>query len=138
MLIDERPSAPEDCILWARKLFQSYYHEAIAQLLHNFPEDQQTSSGSRFWSGTKRCPHTLDFDTHNQFHFEFVYAAAILRAQQFNLKPIEDREHCAEVANSYLPEKFVPRSGVKIAATEAEASNEGAEEDRKCIDFLTF
>jgi ubiquitin-activating enzyme E1 len=132
-LIDERPQNSEDCVKWARKLFQSNYHNAIGQLLHNFPADQQTSSGSKFWSGTKRCPHTLTFDPSNQFHFDFVYAAAILRAEQYSLKPILDRQICAEIATNYQPEPFVPRANVRIASTEAEAANEQNEEDRKYI-----
>lgn len=129
-MIDDRPHNSEGCVLWARKLFQSYYHDAIAQLLYNFPADQQTSSGSRFWSGTKRCPHTLTFDPNDKFHVDFVYAAGILRAQQYNLEPVVDRDRCVEIATSYAAENFVPRSNVRIAATEAEAANEGAEEDR--------
>lgn len=130
-LIDERPTNANDCVLWARKLFDSYYHNAIAQLLHNFPAEQQTSSGSKFWSGTKRCPHTLTFDPNNQFHFDFVYAAAILHAEQYNLKPIVCRNQCAEISSTYVPEKFVPRANVRIAATEAEAANEQNEDDRE-------
>ena len=64
-LVDDRPKKPEDCILWARGLFQQYYHNQIAQLLHNFPAEQRTSEGVKFWSGTKRCPHALDFDIKN-------------------------------------------------------------------------
>lgn len=128
-LIDERPTTSEDCIKWARKLFQSYYHNAIAQLLHNFPANQETSSGSKFWSGTKRCPHVLNFDPDNQFHFEFVYSAAILRAEQYNLEPIVDRDQCAQIAATYRPDPFVPQSNVRIAVNEAEAANEGNDED---------
>ncbi|VDN33731.1 unnamed protein product [Gongylonema pulchrum] len=61
-LIQERPSGPEDCIKWARLNFQEYFHNAIAQLLHMFPEDQVTDLGMKFWSGSKRCPHVLEFN----------------------------------------------------------------------------
>lgn len=61
-LIDDRPESAEDCIKWARLLFQEHYHNTIAQLLHTFPADQMTQHGVKFWSGTKRCPHALDFD----------------------------------------------------------------------------
>ena len=64
-LIDERPASVEDCVKWARELFQKFYYNQIAQLLHNFPEDQITSQGTKFWSGTKRCPHVISFDAKN-------------------------------------------------------------------------
>jgi ubiquitin-activating enzyme E1 len=128
-LIDERPKKPEDCILWARELFQQYYSNQIAQLLHNFPPEQLTSQGVKFWSGTKRCPHPLQFNINDPTHFEFIYAASILRAQQYRLEPIMDRNRITEVVQSYKPEPFEPRSGVRIAVTEEEAANQDNMED---------
>ncbi|KAI6227320.1 hypothetical protein M3Y99_01268400 [Aphelenchoides fujianensis] len=120
--------AEKDCIKWARDLFQHNYHNDIAQLLHNFPADQLTSGGTKFWSGTKRCPHTLNFDINEKFHFDFVYAASILRAEQYKLQPITDRQQFAQVATGYSPPAFQPQKGVKIATTEAEAQAEGGED----------
>ncbi|KAE9551105.1 hypothetical protein FO519_005683 [Halicephalobus sp. NKZ332] len=131
-LIDERPGSAEECVQWARELFQKYYHNQIAQLLHNFPEDQLTSQGMKFWSGTKRCPHVVDFDPNNPTHFDFVYSAAFLRAFQYGLKPIVDKKQFLEVVAKFTPPPFVPQSGVKIAVTDEEAQAqdaEGAEDD---------
>jgi len=47
--------------------------------------DQLTSSGQLFWSGPKRCPKPLDFDSDNELHLDFVYAAANLRAAVYGL-----------------------------------------------------
>uniref|UniRef100_A0AC34GJH6 Ubiquitin-activating enzyme SCCH domain-containing protein n=1 Tax=Panagrolaimus sp. ES5 TaxID=591445 RepID=A0AC34GJH6_9BILA len=116
-------------VLQALDLFQQYYHNQISQLLHNFPAEQLTSQGVKFWSGTKRCPHALDYDVNNPTHFEFVYAASILRAQQYRLEPIMDRSRIAEIAKSFAPEPFQPRSGVRIAVTEEEASAQDNMED---------
>lgn len=56
ILVDEKPNCFEDCVAWARTQFQDLFHNQIAQLLHNFPPDQTTSTGQPFWSGPKRCP----------------------------------------------------------------------------------
>ena len=45
VLVDDLPKNFEDCLSWARHLFQDLFHNQIAQLLHNFPADQTTSSG---------------------------------------------------------------------------------------------
>ncbi|KAI6187519.1 hypothetical protein M3Y98_00253000 [Aphelenchoides besseyi] len=119
-LNDERPKSAEDCIKWARDLFEHHYHNEIAQLLHNFPADQITSTGSKFWSGTKRCPKTLSFDLNDKFHFDFVYAASILRAQQYKFKPITDRNEFSRLASAHQPTPFTPKSNVRIAVTDAE------------------
>ncbi|VDK18279.1 unnamed protein product [Anisakis simplex] len=123
-LIDDKPADAEDCVKWARLLFQENYHNAIAQLLHTFPPDQMTSQGVKFWSGSKRCPHVLDFDINKEEHFNFVYAASILRAEQYNLEPILDQKRIMKVLSTIKPEPFKPKSGVKVALTEAEAKEQ--------------
>ena len=40
LLVKERPNNFEDCVAWARLLWQELFHNQIAQLLHNFPPDQ--------------------------------------------------------------------------------------------------
>ena len=55
-LVEERPVTFEDCVVWARLQFETLFNNQICQLLHNFPEDQVTAGGTKFWSGSKRCP----------------------------------------------------------------------------------
>ncbi|VDN06695.1 unnamed protein product, partial [Onchocerca ochengi] len=50
-----------------------------------FPPNQVTEQGIKFWSGSKRCPHVLDFNPDKPEHFNFVWAASILRAQQYGI-----------------------------------------------------
>jgi ubiquitin-activating enzyme E1 len=39
MLIDEKPKDFPHCIGWARDLFDQWFRNDIAQLLHDFPAD---------------------------------------------------------------------------------------------------
>lgn len=120
-LVDDKPADFQDCILWARKHFESQYSNQILQLLHNFPKDQTTSSGEPFWSGPKRCPHALQYDVTNPAHFDYVYAGANLKAEVYGLPQVRDRHLVTEMIAKVVVPKFVPRSGVKIAVTEADA-----------------
>merc|ERR1712038_1981198 len=122
-LLVGRPSSFEDCIEWARKYWQEMFHNQIAQLLHNFPADQVTSTGQPFWSGPKRCPKPLNFDASCSLHMDFIVAAANLRAVVYNIAPCRDRELIANFLNTIEPSipKFKPKDGVKIAVTDAEA-----------------
>jgi len=99
------------------------FHNQIAQLLHNFPADQVTSTGQPFWSGPKRCPKPLNFDASCSLHMDFIVAAANLRAVVYNIAPCRDRELIANFLKTIEPSipKFKPRDGVKIAVTDAEA-----------------
>jgi ubiquitin-activating enzyme E1 len=110
----EKPISVEECITWARQRFEELYHNAIAQLLHNFPLDQVTSSGAPFWSGPKRAPAPIVFDGANELHLDFITAAANLRAFNYGLKGSTDRAFIRKIADSAIVPEFVPKSGVKI------------------------
>merc|ERR1719180_694280 len=66
LVVQEKPESWKDCVAWARLTWQELFHNSIAQLLHNFPADQVTSTGNLFWSGPKKCPKMLNFDPEDQ------------------------------------------------------------------------
>ena len=126
-LVDERPVTFEDCVVWARLKFETLFNNQIRQLLHNFPPDQVTSSGTKFWSGSKRCPKPLVFDlTHKcedaemNNHLDFVVAAANLRASMYGINGRTDRDYFEKVLKDVIVPDFSPQEGVKIAANDAE------------------
>lgn len=123
VLVDERPSSFEDCVVWARKRWEELFNNQIQQLLYNFPPDQLTSTGAPFWSGPKRCPHPLKFSVDNDLHLDYVVSAANLKAYLYNLPgtPIRDRETIKAMVSKIHLKEFSPKSGVKIAVTDAEA-----------------
>lgn len=98
-IIDDRPHSYEDCVKWARLHFQEQYHNQIAQLLFNFPQDQTTSTGQPFWSGPKRCPVAINFDVNNPLHLDYILAAANLKAEVYGLPQVLDRALTAELVN---------------------------------------
>ncbi|VDL98153.1 unnamed protein product [Schistocephalus solidus] len=119
-LVTSRPKHFDDCIVWARNLWQEFYTNSISQLLFNFPADHKTTTGTPFWSGTKRCPHPLNFDVHNPTHLAFIVAAANIRAFMYSLPECRDADEIArKVSAMHVPE-FVPRSGIHIDVTDAE------------------
>jgi ubiquitin-activating enzyme E1 len=126
-LVNDRPVTFEDCVVWARLKFEELFNNQIRQLLHNFPPDQVTSSGQPFWSGSKRCPKPLTFDLEDtcedagmRNHFDFVVAAANLRASLYGIKGRTDEEYFREVLKNIIVPDFAPEEGVKIAENDAE------------------
>ncbi len=116
-LKNERALTFEDCVSWARMLFEKQYNNAIQQLLYNFPKDSVTSSGTPFWSGPKRAPDPIKFDPSNPTHFTFLVAATNLHAFNYNIKvQLKDQnEYLAALENVIVPD-FSPDPGVKIQA----------------------
>jgi ubiquitin-activating enzyme E1 len=130
-LVDERPVSFEDCVVWARLQFEKLFNNQIRQLLFNFPEDQVTSTGTKFWSGSKRCPKPLIFnledkceDAKMRNHFDFIVAAANLRAQMFGINGRTDEAWFVECLRNVIVPDFTPQDGVKIASSDAEAKEE--------------
>jgi len=121
VLINQKPSCFEDCIAGARLSFEEFFANTIKQLLFNFPKDQTTSSGALFWSGPKRCPEPIAFDSSNDLHLDYVVAGANLRAFNYGLPPNRDRAWIKSIVDGVTVPTFVPKSGVKIAVTDAEA-----------------
>jgi ubiquitin-activating enzyme E1 len=95
-------------------VFQQQFHNTIGQLLYNFPQDQVTTKGERFWSGNKRCPHVLEFDANNKTHLDFIVAASNLLAYMYYIDQNDDREYIKQVVSKIQVPKFQPKTGVKI------------------------
>lgn len=145
-LTTDRPRTFEDCIAWARLLFEREFNNKIQQLLYNFPKDSETSSGTPFWSGPKRAPDALKFDPSDPTHFGFVVAAANLHAFNYNIKsPGLDKDiYLRELDNIIVPD-FSPAEGVKIQANDSDpdpnaeaqgSSFDDTDELKKIIDLL--
>jgi ubiquitin-activating enzyme E1 len=96
-LIDERPQDFNDCVKWARFLWEDSFNNTIQQLLFNFPPDQTTTTGQPFWSAPKRCPRAEFFASEGRC-VDFVYAAANLRAQMYGIEMIRDKGIVAGMA----------------------------------------
>lgn len=124
-LLNDRPYSFDDCIKWAREEFEVKFNHDIQQLLYNFPEDAVTSNGGAFWSGPKRAPKPLKFDINNPDHFDFIVGGANLLAFIYGLKePNASFEDYKKVLDTVEIKPFVAKSGVKIAANDAEAEEE--------------
>ncbi|KAF8709540.1 Ubiquitin activating enzyme, partial [Rhizoctonia solani] len=124
-LVANKPLTFEECIVWARLQFEDNYVNAIKQLLYSLPKDAVTSTGQPFWSGPKRAPDPLTFDSDNATHLDYIIAAANLHAYNYGLKGSNDPALFKRVADGVKVPEFVPRSGVKIQINETDAPQEG-------------
>ena len=82
---------------------------------------QVTSTGSPFWSGPKKCPTPLVWNSEEEMHVDFVEAAANLKAEIYGIEKNKDRSVIKAIVEKVNVPAFEPKSGVKIAVTDAEA-----------------
>ena len=120
-LVTEKPINFDDCIVWARQQFEKEYNNNIQQLLYNFPKDATTSSGAPFWSGPKRAPTPLRFDSSNPTHIGYIIAGANLHAFNYSIKSGKlSVDHYRKVMDNMIIPEFKPSSNVKIQADDNE------------------
>ncbi|KAI0796316.1 ubiquitin activating enzyme [Irpex lacteus] len=119
-LVTNKPLTFEECIIWARLQFEEKYNHSIRQLLYSLPKDAVTSTGQPFWSGPKRAPDPLTFDSNNPEHLQYIIAAANLHAFNYGLRGETDPALFKKVADSVVVPEFTPRSGVKIQVNDNE------------------
>ncbi|OLL23008.1 Ubiquitin-activating enzyme E1 1 isoform A [Neolecta irregularis DAH-3] len=128
-LVTSKPLSFEECIIWARLEFEKRFNNDIHQLLYNFPKDSTTSGGTPFWSGPKRAPTPLTFDTHNETHLAFIMAAANLHAFNFGMKGESDPSVYKKVLSNLIVPEFSPKSNIKIQADEKDVPEPSGDVD---------
>eukprot|EP01132_Coremiostelium_polycephalum_P002838 gene2838-3528_t len=106
-LSTDKPLDFNDCLNWARIKFEEYFKHSIERLLESFPTDMILSTGLPFWSGPKRAPTPIIFDSNNQLHMDFIIATAKLHAFIYGIivNPI-DLESIKKVVNHTIIPPF--------------------------------
>ncbi|KIY45891.1 ubiquitin activating enzyme [Fistulina hepatica ATCC 64428] len=135
-LVTNKPLTFEECIVWARLQFEEKFSNDIRQLLYSLPKDAVTNTGQPFWSGPKRAPDPLVFNSMDSMHLDFIVAAANLHAYNYGLKPTSDIDNIRKIADSVIVPEFTPRSGVKVQINENEPIQQGADVDGDDIEEL--
>ena len=145
-LVTERPRTYEDCVKFTRLAYQNLFCNQIAQLLHNFPPDQVTSTGQPFWSGSKRCPTMVSFDLESTCEqglrnaFNFLVSGSNLLASVYGItgKSYSEEDYFKVILEDIIIPEFTPSDGVKIATTteEAEAESKKSSDTSQDMDDL--
>lgn len=124
----DKPAEFNDCVAWARLKFEDLFCNKIKQLLHNFPLDKTISvqGGSGvvpFWSGAKKPPSPVQFDSADPLHLEFVKSAANLRAKSYGIVGSWEDQIVTEIVSAISVPEFKPVDGVTIPSNDEEAKN---------------
>ncbi|KAG8852374.1 hypothetical protein FRB96_008720 [Tulasnella sp. 330] len=133
-LVRQKPLTFDECIVWARMQFEEDYGNSIRQLLFSLPKDATTTTGQPFWSGPKRAPDALIFDSSDSTHLDYIISAANLHAFNYGLNGSTDINYFKKVADAVIVPEFQPKKDVKIQIKETDAPQEsGPDEDVESI-----
>jgi len=117
---NNRPAKYVDCIQWAIRRFYENFNHQIKQLLHSYPKDIETTSGSKFWSAGKRCPDEIELKNED-LHNNYVYHTSHLMAEIFKIQiPDNSKELCLTEQKTYQVPDFKPSNDIKVSANDEE------------------
>lgn len=138
VLVNNKPKTFMDCLKWALNYWYSKYRNDIMQMVSKFPKDCLTSSGVPFWSGGKRCPHPIIFDSENKHHMNYLIAAANLWANVHGIEGSKDIDRLKVMVQEVVVHDFSPDSDCQISLTDEEEKNKSVDEiDESCIPDLS-
>lgn len=129
ILLKEKCFTFEDCVKWARHTFEEFFSNLVKQLLFIFPEDLKTEAGLPFWSGLKRCPHPLSFNSSNSLHMDYISAAANIKASMHGIQQNTNKHELTSLVDQILLDRFEPRKGVVIKVNDSDESNDTSTDD---------
>ena len=158
---DNVPLTYNDCLIWARLVYEDLYVNKILQLLYTLPLDKVGADGTRFWSGAKLPPRVVPFDLHDPLHVELLLSLADLRYVMYALPETVSSssdvvskgssvdlikgptlEKLNQLLSTVTLPQFKPDSSMKIALTEEEAKqntqtpSEYVDVDTSCTQIL--
>uniref|UniRef100_A0A4W3JZY6 E1 ubiquitin-activating enzyme n=1 Tax=Callorhinchus milii TaxID=7868 RepID=A0A4W3JZY6_CALMI len=131
-LVSDKPVTWDDCVGWARRHWQTQYSNNIRQLLHNFPSDMDFLHHfyrATFWAVLLMF---LFFCIDQDLHMNYIVSAANLFAATHSIQGSTDRNSIQKILSDVSIPDFIPKSGVKIHATdkEMEADTDSLDDER--------
>ena len=84
------------------------FNNKILQLLQHYPLDRVSDNGTPFWSGAKKPPTPLIFDSSDPLHIEFIASVALMRSRMYGINFSYDKQivDIAGISNDVDGPKF--------------------------------
>ena len=117
-------------IEYAVKKYTDNFDYRIQQLLYNFPPDYKNEEGKPFWSGSKKLPHNMPYNSNDDLSFLFVktYVHIISHAFGMNLtKEQKSDEYIKKISAKVKLPKFSPKNMTINVSENANDTNSGKE-----------
>ena len=135
-------------IEYAVKKYTDSFDWRIQQLLYNFPPDHKTEDGKPFWSGSKKLPHNIPYDSNNDLCLLFVKRYAFIISRALGLSVTKEQlsdEYIKKKSSEIKIPKFEPKI-VKINVNENNDNNNNngdeivsdlEQDEKKCEEIFT-
>ena len=99
----------KECINIALEEYNELYYNSIISILNKYPPDCLNKDGTKFWSGDKRTPKPIPFNTENKLSFLFIEKFAKILANSMSIPLIEDNDliknEIIQIKSSFIEEE---------------------------------
>ena len=75
----------DKCLILGKKLFYINYKKIIENILLINPKDKLCKDGSKFWKGSNRLPHILEYNYEDEMNYYFVEYFSFLLADSLGI-----------------------------------------------------
>ena len=100
----------EQCINNGIKKFTEFFDHKICKLIDEYPENHLNKDGSKFWSGSKRFPHSIKYNPDNELSFTFVKTYSVILARTLGISIINNDEYIKSVSKNFDIPKYIPKT----------------------------
>jgi ubiquitin-activating enzyme E1 len=100
----------EQCINNGIKKFTEFFDHKICKLIDEYPENHLNKDGSKFWSGSKRFPHSIKYNPDNELSFTFVKTYSVILARTLGISIINNDEYIKSVSKKFDIPKYIPKT----------------------------
>ena len=73
------------CLIFAKKMFYLNYKKKIEETLKLNPPDKKCKDGSKFWKGSNRIPHVLEFNDDFEIYYYYLEYFSFLLADSLGI-----------------------------------------------------
>jgi ubiquitin-activating enzyme E1 len=84
-LIIFKSKSYDQCLNFAKKIFYLNYQKLINDTLIINPPDKILENGTKFWKGSNRLPHVLEYNPDDETNFYYIEYFAYLLADSLNI-----------------------------------------------------
>ena len=110
-LIIFKSKSYDKCLNLGKKLFYLNYNKIIEEILLLNPIDKLCKDGSKFWKGSNRIPHILEYNNNEEMDFYFIDYFSYLLADSLGIPKNSDinykKEYLKMIEISHNDEMFI-------------------------------
>jgi ubiquitin-activating enzyme E1 len=86
----------DECLVFAKKMFYLNFRKNIEETLKINPPDKINKDGSKFWKGSNRFPHILEFDKDFEINYYYLEYFSYLLADSLGIPINKDLNYKKE------------------------------------------